>query len=172
MVILWTKYSTGIKKLACIARKVLLAPLDQQKTKSWYGPGALGWGSSFWPRISVRLRTDRPQARAYAPRVRGGDNAMRTFQCLNEKCEEESPVGAIDWIDNQHIVQCWLCGQGHALNQLTSENDAPIRFAVTGLGKSLSRKATYFSGEFQPRCPRPGLFLLASYTRYAPVQTN
>jgi transcription elongation factor Elf1 len=55
---------------------------------------------------------------------------MRTFECLNEECGEESPVGAIDWIDDQHVIQCWHCGQVHALRQLPSEKAAPIRFEV------------------------------------------
>ena len=58
---------------------------------------------------------------------------MRPFECLNEECGEESPVGAIDWIDDQHVVQCWLCGQVHVLNQLHSEKGAPIRFEITGV---------------------------------------
>ena len=58
---------------------------------------------------------------------------MRTFQCLNVDCEEESPVGAIDWIDDQHVTECWLCGQVHALKQLPAEDGAPIRFDVAGL---------------------------------------
>ena len=32
---------------------------------------------------------------------------MRTFECLNEECGEESPVGAIGWMDDQHLIQCW-----------------------------------------------------------------
>ena len=92
---------------------------------------ALGRGIPFLPPISVRPRTDRRKTWAYVPRV--GGNTMRTFQCLNVECEEESPVGAIDWIDDQHVVQCWLCGQIHALKQLPSDQDASIRFAIAGV---------------------------------------
>jgi len=60
---------------------------------------------------------------------------MKTFQCLNDECQEESPIGAIDWIDDQHVVQCWLCGQVHALKQLHPERHAPIRFEITGVVK-------------------------------------
>ena len=58
---------------------------------------------------------------------------MLTFQCLNVECEEESPVGAIDWIDDQHVTRCWLGGQVHALKQMPGDKDASIRFAIAGV---------------------------------------
>jgi hypothetical protein len=58
---------------------------------------------------------------------------MHTFRCQNPECKEESPVGAIEWIDEKHVVECWHCQQIHALRQLPSEKGATIRFEIAGL---------------------------------------
>ena len=46
---------------------------------------------------------------------------------------EESPVGSINWVDDQHVLACWVCQQTHALRQLPSEKGASIRFEIAGL---------------------------------------
>ena len=57
---------------------------------------------------------------------------MQTFRCQNTECEEESPVGAINWVDDQHVVECWHCQVSHVLRQLPREKGAQIHFDIVG----------------------------------------
>ena len=58
---------------------------------------------------------------------------MQKFRCLNEDCGKQSSVRTIDWYAGQHVTECEHCREWHVLEQIPTDEGAPLQFEVTGL---------------------------------------